>query len=128
MNKSLYSNIHLSPQPSRRCYSPKLFAPVKSIDFDDSQTLADDFFPTVSDFGCDLELASPAYKIDDRELELNGSPYKIKKSQAFDLDSIKRMLQFEEQPFEQNFIKAEKSISYQKSFSVAEPIALRKLR
>ena len=128
MNKVSHSSIQLSTKPSKRSLNLASYAPAKPFDSKSNKMELEDPFPVVSDWCSSLSMSSPIRTRDDeRDIALERSPYKQKKRQDFELDSIKRMLQFEEQPFQEE-IFSRVEIYEKKVYAPSKPVSLRKIR
>jgi len=128
MNKASHTTIQLSPKPSKRILNNNSYAPAKPVNYKQGKIEIDEPLPIVSDWSSSLLISSPVRtRTDERESALGRSPYKQKRRQDFELDSIRKTLQFEEQPFNDE-IFSHVEIYEKKVYEPAKPVCLRKLR
>jgi len=126
-----YSSIPDSPKPSSRAQKCGSLAPTKPLDSEFGSQSNLQSSPLVSDWTIGNTTSSPSTPSKDaeREYTFKNSPYKAKKSKIFELDSIKRILSFDENIHQdENSPQFDVAENDRKSKEPNQSVKLRKLR
>ncbi len=125
-----FSSIPESPKPSLRAQMCGSLAPTKPLDSEFGSQNNLQSSPLVSDWTDEITSSSPATPSKDveREYTFKNSPYKSKKSKVFELDSIKRILSFDENIQQDENSPQLDAENDKKSKEPNQSVKLRKLR
>ena len=130
MNKILsFGSIEGSPTPSKRSQMCGSLAPTKPLDSEFDLNYKQHSSPLVSDWTTEITTSSPIPSKDaEREYIFENSPYKAKRSKVFELDSIKRILSFDDNIHqEETNIKIDLDYT-RKNKAPSQSVKLQKLR